>query len=259
MSKVIERCERIELAYDDPAYPPALRDLTDAPRRLYLRGDPAALSAPGLAIIGTRRATPYGEAVSELAARIAVEAGISVISGGAIGCDQAAGYEALERGGRHVVVLGCGADVVYPASSELLMERAIRQGGAVVSVVGWGTQPRRYLFPQRNRIIAALSRAVFIAEAGLPSGTFSTAEAALELGHEVLAVPGSIFSPLSRGTNYLLAEGACCIADEEALEVAVSRIFGTLRFTHGAAAPPRAGGSRGRAGHGDPCRDAHAV
>lgn len=232
MSKVVSDCKRVELDQRDSAYPASLLELNDAPTRLYVRGDPEALSVPGLAIIGTRRATPYGEATCELAARVAAEAGVSVVSGGAVGCDQAAGLEAVRRGGCHIVVVGCGADVIYPASSEQMVERTVRQGGAVVSLVPWGTQPRRYLFPKRNRIIAALSRAVFIAEAGLPSGTFSTAEAALELGREVLAVPGSIFSPLSRGTNHLISEGACCIADEEAIEVAISRIFGTLRYPH---------------------------
>ncbi len=234
MSKVVEECERFELDQHDSGYPSDLLSLPDAPQRLYVRGNPEVLCRSGLAIIGTRRSTPYGEAACELAACIAVESGVSVISGGAVGCDQAAGHETVKRGGCHVVVLGCGADVIYPASSESLIDHVIRQDGAVVSIVPWGTQPKRYLFPKRNRIIAALSRAVFIAEAGLPSGTFSTAEAALELGREVLAVPGSIFSPLSRGTNHLISEGACCIADEEAIEIAISRIFGTLRFTHAA-------------------------
>ena len=100
-----------------------------------------------------------------------------------------------------------------------------------MSLVPWGCDPRPYLFPRRNRVIAALARAVFVGEAGMPSGTFSTAEAADAIGREVLAVPGSIFSPNSRGSNYR-------ISDEEALEVAISRIFGTLRFSHGPATCP---------------------
>ena len=102
----------------------------------------------------------------------------------------------------------------------------------MVSIAPWGTKPQRFLFPQRNRVIAALSEAVFIGEAGMPSGTFSTAEAAMELGREVLVAPGSVFSPESRGANYLISVGACCITDEESLEIALSRIFGVLRHPH---------------------------
>ena len=101
----------------------------------------------------------------------------------------------------------------------------------MLSLEPWGTQPMKWAFPKRNQVIAALSEATFVAEAGMPSGTFSTAEAANALGRELLAAPGSIFSPESRGANYLIANGACCIADEEALEVAISRIYGTLRFS----------------------------
>lgn len=218
------------------AYPADIERLSDAPDRLYVRGDPEVLGRPALAVIGSRVATPYGIACSQLAARVAAEAGIVVVSGGALGCDQAGGREVLDCGGTHVAVLGCGADVVYPRSSSDLLKRTLEQGGAIVSLDTWGTHPRRWAFPRRNRVIAALSRAVFIGEAGLPSGTFSTAEAALELGHEVLAAPGSIFSAQSCGTNYLISEGACCVADQESLEVAISRIFGTLRKTAARAA-----------------------
>lgn len=226
----------VELVRGTPGYPERVQALSHAPGRLYVRGDPAALALPMLAVIGSRRPTPYGVAATELAVRVAVDAGVAVVSGGAVGCDQAAGWETIARGGIHVVVLGCGADVVYPRSSGELIEQVLEHGGAVVSLDPWGTPPRKYAFPRRNRVIAALAQAVFISEAGLPSGTFSTAETAVELGEEVLAVPGSIFSALSRGANQLIADGATCIADEEALEMAVSRIFGVLRRARGSAA-----------------------
>lgn len=229
----------LEIRYGDARYPRSVAALADAPRVLYVRGDPDALAVPSLSVVGSRMPTPYGLATTELAARLAVEAGLQVVSGGARGCDCAAGMAALDAGGRHVIVLGTGADVVYPRSSEALIERTLAEGGAVVSVAPWGTQPQRFLFPKRNRVIAALSQATFIGEAGLPSGTFSTAEAAIELGHEVLVVPGSIFSSQSRGANYLIGIGACCIADEEALEMAISRIYGRLRRPHGTASPAR--------------------
>lgn len=226
---------RMELAPHEAGYPERIYDLPEAPPRLYVMGSLEAFATPLLAIIGARRPTPYGTAASELAARIAASQGLGVVSGGAMGCDRAGGVEALARGAVHVIVLGCGADVVYPRSSARLISDTLAAGGAVVSLDPWGTPPRRYAFPRRNRIIAALSHAVFIGEAGLPSGTFSTAEAALELNREILAAPGSIFSPTSRGTNQLIADGACCIVDEESMEVALSRIFGTLRSSGQAA------------------------
>ena len=227
------KASRMAIERGSDRYPPGILDLANAPKRLYMLGNPEALQGPAIAIVGTRRPTPYGIALTELAAKLAVEAGITVVSGGAIGCDQAAGMKALACGGVHVVVLGCGADVIYPSSSRKLIDKTLDAGGAVVSIAPWGTKPQRFLFPQRNRVIAALSEAVFIGEAGIPSGTFSTAEAAMELGREVLVAPGSVFSPESRGANYLISVGACCITDEESLEIALSRIFGVLRHPHG--------------------------
>lgn len=227
------KASRMAIERGSDGYPPGVLDLANAPKRLYMLGNPEALQGPAIAIVGTRRPTPYGIALTELAAELAVEAGITVVSGGAIGCDQAAGMKALACGGAHVVVLGCGADVIYPSSSRDLIDKTLEAGGAVVSIAPWGTKPQRFLFPQRNRVIAALSEAVFIGEAGMPSGTFSTAEAAMELGREVLVAPGSVFSPESRGANYLIGVGACCITDEESLEIALSRIYGVLRHPHG--------------------------
>ena len=209
-------------------YPAQMAPLASAPQKLYVRGNPDILAGPCIAIVGTRRPTPYGLAATELAARVAVESDVTVVSGGAMGCDQAAGRETLAQGGRHIIVLGTGADVVYPSSCADLIAQTLKKDGAVVSIAPWGTQPRRFLFPKRNAVIAALSQAVFIGEAGMPSGTFSTAESAMEYEREVLAVPGSIYSPESRGANYLISLGACCIADEEALQIAFSRIFGVL-------------------------------
>ena len=220
-----------ELHPGDALYPETVLELSDVPQTLYVRGNPEALSTPALSIIGARKASPYGLAVAELAAKVAVEAGVTVVSGGAVGCDQASGWAAVNAGGKHVVVLGTGADVVYPRSSAGLITRTLDTGGAVVSISPWGMGPRKFAFPRRNRVIAALSQALFVSEAGMPSGTFSTAEAAMDLGRELLAVPGSILSPESRGTNYLIANGACCIIDEESIEMAISRIYGTLRYS----------------------------
>lgn len=225
-----------EIHVGDAAYPRCIEELSDPPSMLYGRGDAALLGTPALSVIGSRRASPYGIAIAELAGRLAAESGLAVVSGGARGCDQAGGFAALDAGGAHIVVLGTGADVVYPSSAQHLVDRVLSERGCILSIEPWGTSPHRWAFPKRNRVIAALSSATFVAEAGMPSGTFSTAETANGLGREVLAAPGSIFSPESRGSNYLIANGACCIADEEALEVAVSRIYGTLRFCRDKAA-----------------------
>ncbi len=222
--------ERFEIRMSDSRYPASLLDLSDAPKTLYVRGNPDVLKSPSLSIIGARSATPYGLTVAGIAATIAAQSGITVVSGGARGCDQAAGRAALAAHGTHVIVLGCGADVVYPRSSHSLIDQTLASGGCIVSLDPWGTPPRKFAFPKRNRVIAALSQALCITEAGRPSGTFSTAECAIEINREVLAVPGSILSPESRGTNYLIANGACCIEDEDSLEMAISRIYGRLRY-----------------------------
>lgn len=195
----------------EDGYPPQLAESPDPPAALYGMGDPFALS-PGLAIIGARRATPYGLRCARLFAGWAARSGITVISGAAIGCDSEAQTAALEAGGCTVAVLGCGPDVDYPRRSAETL-RTIRERYAVVSEMPFGAQPTRWSFVRRNRIIAALSRAVLVVEAGLPSGTFSTADAALDAGREVLAVPGSIFSSESRGANRLIRQGATSVTD----------------------------------------------
>lgn len=220
-----------EMCAEDEGFPASLLDLDPVPEMLYGRGNPEVLSGPCLSVIGARRATPYGIAVAEMAGRVAAECGITVVSGGAMGCDCAAGRAALEAGGKTVVVSGCGADMVYPASSADVYAGAVATGGAVVSLERWGSPPKRYAFPKRNAIIAALSSCLFVTEAGMRSGTMSTADVALELGRKVYGIPGSIFSPLSAGTNWLISEGARVICDEASLEAAISLDYGRLRFT----------------------------
>lgn len=224
---------RWELTPEDDGFPDALLELSPVPERLYGVGDPAAMSGPCISIIGARRATPYGLAVAEMAGRVAAECGIVVVSGGAMGCDHAAGAAALAAGGRTVVVSGCGADLVYPRTSTDVFEGAVESGGAVVSLERWGSTPRRYAFPKRNALIAALSQCLFVTEAGIKSGTMSTADVAVGLGRTVYAIPGSIFSPLSSGTNRLISEGAQVICDEGALETAIALDYGKLRLTPG--------------------------
>lgn len=217
-----------ELRVDDPRYPPMMRDLANPPEVIRGRGDPESLSLPSLSVVGSRRPTPYGKAIARMTGGVAAAGNVCVVSGGAMGCDAEAGRACLAAGGVHVVVSGCGADQVYPSSSADVYERALACGGAVISAERWGAGPRRYAFPKRNALIAALSKCLVVTEAGSRSGTMSTADAALELGRTVYAIPGSIFSPLSAGTNSLIAEGARIIPDKASLELAISLDYGFL-------------------------------
>ena len=220
----ISKGTRKEICQADTSYPQMLFNIEEPPKRLYVVGDANAIK-PGLAIVGARKATPYGLECARRFASIAAQMGVTVISGGAIGCDQAAHKGALEANGNTIVVLGCGADVIYPRRGKQLFEQIIDAGGALVSEVPWGTPPLRWAFRKRNRIIAGLAKAVLIVEAGLPSGTFSTADYALDAGRDVLAVPGAIFSKESFGSNKLIADGAVPIIDDEALVQALLKIF----------------------------------
>jgi DNA processing protein len=161
-----------------------------------------------VAIVGSRRPTPYGEAVAERLAADLAAAGAVVVSGLARGVDAAAHRGALAAGGVTVAVLGTGVDVVYPPENAALAAELLAAGGALVSEFADGTPPRRGHFPKRNWTMAAVSDLVVVVEAGEGSGALITAEAALALGKEVMAVPGSIFSPLSVGSHQLLRDGA---------------------------------------------------
>lgn len=215
---------RFEIGIDDAAYPAVLLDIDDPPQRLYGIGNPEVLG-PGIAVIGARKATPYGLAATRRFAAHAALRGVPIVSGGARGCDQAAHKAALDMEAPTVVVFGSGADVVYPKGGRKLFERVIKQGGVIISENPWGTPPLGPYFRKRNRIIAALGMMLIIAEAGVPSGTFSTADAALAAGRVVAAVPGSICSPYSKGTNQLLTQGALPLIDEEHLDQAIDLAF----------------------------------
>lgn len=203
------------LRRDRAGYPGALLTLSYPPRVLYGMGEESAL-VPGLAVVGSRKASPYGLACARRFAGWAAERGVTVVSGAAIGCDLAAHNAALDAGAPTIAVLGCGADVDYPRSAAPVLGALRRGAGAVVSELAWGTPPRPGHFPARNRIIAGLSAAVLVVEAALPSGTFTTADHALDAGRDVLAVPGSVFYPGSAGCNRLIRQGATpitCLED----------------------------------------------
>lgn len=219
---------RYEVGIESGSYPEALRSIPRPPAKLYVIGNPDAL-VPGLAVIGARKATPYGLSCARRFARMAAEKGVVIISGGARGCDSEAHWAALKAEGPTIAFLGGGCDVVYPPEHAQLFQRIVDAGGAIVSERSWATPPKPYMFRERNRLIAGLADAVLIVEAGLPSGTFSTADEALEAGKEVLVVPGAITSEASYGSNRLLFQGASPIVDDESFEDALFRSCGMLK------------------------------
>ena len=176
--------------------------------------------------MGARKATPYGISCTRMFAMRAAARGIVIISGGALGCDTAAHQAALDAKGTTVVFLGGGCDELYPATNVSLFQKIVERGGALVSEQLWNYPPLRHTFRARNRLIAGLAKATLITEAGLPSGTFSTADEALAANKEVLVVPGSICSPTSKGANRLLYQGATPVVDQEVFDDLVTAIFG---------------------------------
>lgn len=195
------------LALDDPAYPPALLTMHDPPLLLYVCGRLECLHAPSLAIVGSRSATPQGTEDAGRFARTLAGEGLVIVSGLALGVDAAAHRGALEAGGRTVAVVGTGADVVYPAAHRRLAQE-IAMHGAIVSEWPLGTPAKPAHFPQRNRLIAGMTKGVLIVEAALRSGSLITARLANEMGRDVFALPGSIHAPLSRGCHQLIKDGA---------------------------------------------------
>jgi DNA processing protein len=189
------------------AYPPALAAIIDPPPVLWMRGAAAALERPAVAIVGSRAGSPYVLAVAEQLAADLSSRGIVVVSGLARGVDSAAHRGALGGAGSTIAVLGSGVDVIYPAEHRPLA-REIEATGVVLSEFAPGTPPLPMFFPQRNRVISGLSRAVVVIEAGDKSGSLITARCALEQGREVLAVPGNVLSGRNRGAHALLKDGA---------------------------------------------------
>ena len=200
------------IVLSEPEYPASLRDLNDPPPVLFARGDLAAVAAPVAAIVGTRRATPYGERVTRDLAAALARAGVSVISGLARGIDGAAHRAALDAGGRTAAVLGTGVDIVYPSQHRALQAR-IGAEGLLLSEELPGDRASAGSFPKRNRILAALAQVTIVVEAPRQSGPLITAGHALELGRTVAAVPGPIDAPGSAGANLLLRDGAVLLAE----------------------------------------------
>ncbi|HEX7176963.1 MAG TPA: DNA-processing protein DprA [Pyrinomonadaceae bacterium] len=193
------------LVLDDGAYPALLREIADPPVTLYVRGAWAeCMEAPCAAVVGSRRASTYGQNVALMLARDLAARGVTVVSGLARGIDAAAHRGALEGAGRTVAVLGTGIDGVYPRDHRKLADEILERGGALVSQFPLETPPVSENFPYRNRIISGLSLGVCVVEAAENSGSLITARLAMEQNREVYAVPGNITSRNSFGTNYLI-------------------------------------------------------
>lgn len=205
--KLIEKYQVKLIFWGDENYPTGLKTLPDPPMVIYLCGELKEEDIFAISIVGTRRATNYGKMVTERLAKGLAEAKITVISGLARGIDTVAHQSALSAGGRTLAVLGNGLAVHYPPENRKLEEKIINSG-ALLSEFPMTYPPERANFPRRNRLIAGLSFGVIVIEAGIQSGALITARLALEQGREVFAVPGSIFSPYSRGTHLLIKEGA---------------------------------------------------
>lgn len=195
------------LTLADADYPKNLLEITDPPAVLYCKGQRSLLSRPCLGIVGSRNATPQGLRDAEAFAHALSDAGLTIVSGLALGIDAAAHRGGLAGTGSSVAVIGTGLDRIYPARNKALAHR-LAENGLIVSEFPLGSQPLPGHFPRRNRLISGLSRGVLVVEAAPDSGSLITARVATEQGREVFAIPGSIHSPLARGCHLLIKQGA---------------------------------------------------
>ncbi|UNC91817.1 DNA-processing protein DprA [Candidatus Contubernalis alkaliaceticus] len=195
------------ITYEDEDYPESLKHIHAPPALLYVKGAALFEKHPRIAVVGTRKCTPYGKKIAVEVSQTLAEQGFTVVSGMARGIDTLAHLSCLKAGGRTIAVLGSGLDVIYPRENESLSKKIV-ENGALVSEFPLGTKPLPRNFPMRNRIISGLSLGVVVVESAHKSGALITADCALEQGREVFAVPGNIDSPYSRGCNRLIKQGA---------------------------------------------------
>ena len=221
----------------DPAYPSRLREIDDAPPVLYVRGAISTDDDWGVAVVGTRRATAYGrQATTELTRGLSA-AGVTVVSGLARGVDTIAHRTAIDTGGRTIAVLANGLDTIYPPENRRLAEEIAAQG-ALVSDYPLGTKPRADFFPRRNRILSGLALGTLVVEGDFTSGAMITAKYATEQNRDVFAVPGSIFSPQSRGPLGLIRDGAMPVSSAQDILEALNLARLGAQLDFGRAAPP---------------------
>ncbi len=202
----LERASVQTLTWHDEAYPAHLKEIYDRPPLLYMRGELTSSDEWCVALVGTRRATAYGRQVADELAKGLATNGVTVVSGLARGIDTIGHKSVLAAGGRTLAVLACGLDTVYPPEN-LRLAQEIMEHGALLSDYALGTQPQSQFFPRRNRIMVGLSLGVLVVEGDVKSGALITARQALDENREVFAVPGSIYSPTFRDTNWLIQHG----------------------------------------------------
>jgi DNA processing protein len=220
------------LTLADTAYPRLLLEIADPPPLLYLTGRRELIERPALAMVGSRNATAQGARNAQQFGRAFSDAGLTVVSGLALGIDAAAHLGGLEGKSSTIAVLGTGPDIVYPRQNAELSAQ-IAERGLLLTEFPLGTAGSANHFPRRNRLISGLARGCLVVEAALASGSLITARAALEQGREVFAIPGSIHSPLSKGCHALIKQGAKLV---ESAEDVLSELSG---FQRGAATSPR--------------------
>jgi DNA processing protein len=213
-SKWLEQPSHAVVTLADETYPKPLLEIPDPPALLYAHGRLELLRRPALAVVGSRNATAQGERNAESFARAFSEAGLTIVSGLALGIDAAAHRGGLAGPASTIAVLGTGIDVTYPARNALLAQE-IGQKGLLLSEFALGAPPAAHNFPRRNRIICGLAQGCLVVEAALASGSLITARTAAEQGREVFAIPGSIHSPLSKGCHALIKAGAKLVESAE--------------------------------------------
>lgn len=208
------------LTYWDEEYPAHLRPLYDPPIILFIHGELTTLADKAVAVVGTRAPSEYGQIVTQKLTREVVQRGLVIVSGLARGIDTIAHHEAIAQGGKTIAVLGSGLDQIYPSENRRL-SRMVAEHGALMTEYALGTMPDAPHFPRRNRIIAGLSVATLVVEAGENSGALITADNALEYNREVMAVPGNITNPKSWGSNRLIQQGAKLVQQVEDILVEI--------------------------------------
>lgn len=243
----------------DAGYPALLREISDPPPQLYVRGNVHALSLPQLAIVGSRNATPGGaDSAHSFASHLAAR-GFCITSGLAEGIDAAAHRGALAAPGITIAVCGTGPDIVYPRQHEALADEIVAKGGAIVSEFAPGTTVYRANFPRRNRLISGLAVGTLVVEASLRSGALITARHAMEQGREVFAIPGSIHNPVARGCHHLIRNGAKLVETAADIVDELGGLLASLRAGDAAtrgdfeldAAPGKVGSAAESAGDND--------
>lgn len=204
-----------EISINSKKYPEKLRNIYDAPKKIYIIGNKELLNQTGIAIVGSRKATQYGKNVTMKMSGELVKRGVNIISGLAIGIDSYAHIGCLNKNGKTIAVLGNGLDTIYPTQNRKLAKEIIENDGCIISEFPIGAKIEKMNFPRRNRLISGLSDGILIVEAGKRSGALITADFGLEQGKEIFVIPGDITREQSEGCNLLIKEGANIVTSYE--------------------------------------------